>query len=427
MNTSQRRLRGPVAGFVVALLSVGAFADEPTGHLLPMAAPESVGLSSARLTRITDYVNAEVAAGRKAGAVVLIARRGRIAYFRAFGEADIASHRPMPTDAYFRLQSMTKPVTSVALLSLYEQGKFGLDDPLAKYIPAFRDMKVLKGYDPNGKPEYESAVRPITIRDVFRHTAGFTYGYFGDSPVDRAYREGGVGYQHGLTLKAFAEKLATMPLLYQPGTHWNYGFSHDIQAYLVELFSGMSFDAYCQKVIFGPLGMKDTVWGVPEDRRGRFASIYHPTEDGHILPGERAGEWSYAGFNGHPYGGASLSATPEDYLRFAAMLLNGGRLGHTRILSRKTVELMTHDALGPEIAPLSPGVGYGLGVGVVTDPAAEGRLDSPGMFFWGGYATTMVDIDPKEQMITLAFAQLQPSDDSFRAQLHTLAYQAIDD
>lgn len=409
-----------------AVFAVSAWGAAPPAALTRVA-PEAVGLSSARLARVDEYINAEIAAGRKVGAVVLVARHGKIAYLRAYGEADRDSHRPMPTDAYFRLQSMTKPVTSVALLTLFEQGKFGLDDPLAKYIPAFAHVQVLKGTRPDGQMELEPVARPITIRDVFRHTAGFTYGYFGDTPVDKAYRAANLGYQARLPLKDFVAKLATMPLLYQPGTRWNYGFAHDVQAYLVEILSGMSFEAYCQKVIFDPLGMHDTVFGIPGDRRARFASLYHPLEGGGLALGELPTEWDYAGFTGHAYGGASLSSTPEDYLRFSQMLLNGGRLGTTRILGRKTVELMTADELGKDIPPVSPGIGYGLGVGVITDPVAEGVPGSVGTFYWGGYATTMVDIDPKEDLVTLGFTQVQPGDMAFRERLHTLVYQAIDD
>jgi CubicO group peptidase (beta-lactamase class C family) len=429
MNTLLRigRITCPAALLVLLTATALASAAPASEAVLPASAPAAAGLSPARLAKLDDYVATEVAARRKAGVVVLVARHGKVAYLKAYGEADVAAHRPMRTDAMFRLQSMTKPITSVALLTLFEQGKFQLSDPLAKYLPAFKDMKVLKGTGANGAPEYEDATRPITIEDVFRHTAGFTYGYFGDTPVDRAYRDAGLVYAEALSLKGFTEKLATLPLLYQPGTHWHYSFAHEVQARLVEVLSGLPFDAYCQKVIFDPLGMKDTVFGVPPERKARFASIYHPDADGRILPGDNWGPDSYAGFTGHPYGGASLSSTPMDYLRFAQMLLNGGRLGGVRILSRKTVELMTADHLAPVIAAVSPGLGYGLGVGVLTSPAENGSLGSVGQFTWGGYATTTVIMDPKEQLVAMVFAQYQPSDFDFRNKMVNLIYQSIAD
>ncbi len=392
------------------------------------ATPAAVGLSAERLARIDRYLEGEIAAKRKAGAVVLIARHGKIAYFKAYGEADVASHRPMPTDALFRIHSMTKPITSVALLTLFERGKFRLSDPLEKYIPAFRNVRVFKSLTADGQMVLEDPQRPITIEDVFRHTAGFVYGYFGDTPVDRAYRDAGVGYTESGSLKELTARIATLPLLHQPGTRWEYSFAHDVQAYLVEYFSGMPFDAYCQKTIFGPLGMKDTVFGVPPEKAARFAAIYHPGADGVILPGDgRPGGDVYSAFTGHPFGGTSVSSTAQDYLRFAQMLLNGGRLGGVRILSRKTVELMTADHLAPDIAPVTPGEGYGLGVGVVTNTAQYGRLGSAGEFRWSGYATTAMLIDPREQLVALLFAQYIPEDFGLVDDWTTLVYQAIAD
>ncbi|HUO71570.1 MAG TPA: serine hydrolase [Solirubrobacteraceae bacterium] len=205
-------------------------------------------------------------------------------------------------------------------------------------------------------------------------------------------------------------------------------FAHDVQAALVEHFSGMPFDAYCQEVIFAPLGMKNSVFGVPPERASRFAAIYHPGPDGQLLAGDGRSDGDlYAHFTGHPFGGVGLSTTAQDYLRFAQMLLNGGRLGGARILSRKTVELMRVHHLAPEATPVAPGLGYGLGVGVVTDPAQFKRLSSAGQFFWSGYATTAMFVDPKEQMVALLFAQYLPEDFRFIDNWSALVYQAIDD
>jgi CubicO group peptidase (beta-lactamase class C family) len=429
MNALARR-RFALAVTLLTLLWVrpAAPAEAAREAALAPATPAAVGLSAERLARLDRFLDDEIAAKRKAGAVVLIARHGRIAYFRAYGEADSESHRPMRTDNLFRMQSMTKPVTSVALLTLYEQGKFQLTDPLEKYLPAFKNVRVYKGTGPSGELLLEDPKHPITIEDVFRHTAGFSYGYFSDTPVDHAYRDAGVSYEKSDSLKEFTDKLATMPLLYQPGTKWHYSFAHEVQAYLVEYFSGMPFDAYCQKVIFGPLGMKDTVFGVPPEKAARFAAVYHPDAAGRALPGLAASDGlDYTHFTGRPFGGASLSSTAGDYLRFAQMLLNGGRLDGVRILSRKTVELMTADHLAPAIPPLRPGVGYGLGVGVVIDPAQAGSIGSAGEFFWGGYATTSVIINPKEQLVGLLLAQYQPMDFPMIDRWKVLLYQAIAD
>jgi CubicO group peptidase (beta-lactamase class C family) len=395
-----------------------------------VATPASVGVSAERLARIDAYLEAEVAARHKAGVVALIARHGKIVYFKAFGSADLASGRPMRTDDYFRLWSMTKPVTAVALLTLYEQGRFRLTDPLADYLPAFRDVRVLAGSDERGEPVYEKPTRPITIQDVFRHTAGFTYGYFGDTPVDRAYRDAGIDYAKLDSPRAMAEKMAAMPLLYQPGTRWVYSFAADVQAALVERLSGMRFDAYCEQVIFRPLGMKDTFFGVPASRRARFATSYSPDQAGALVV-TRAGpaavdlDQMYEHFTDHPFGGAGLTSTPADYLRFAEMLLHGGELGGHRILGRKTVELMTSDHLPPGVEDVAPGLRFGLGVDFLASPARAGNAGSVGQYGWGGLATTDYVADPKEDLVALLFAQYVPTDNRFEEAWRALAYQAL--
>ncbi|HXN80291.1 MAG TPA: serine hydrolase domain-containing protein, partial [Steroidobacteraceae bacterium] len=308
--------------------------------------PEKLGLSSGRLTRLDDWMREEIAQKRKAGAVVLIARHGKVAWEKAYGMADMASGKPMRTDSMFRLFSMTKPVTSVALLTLYEQGRFQLTDPLEKYLPAFRGVKVYAGVDAAGKAMLRAPKRQITIQDVLRHTAGFVYGYFDDTPVDRAYRDAGIEYAKLESLSELVDKVAAMPLLYDPGERWVYSFAHDVQAYLVERLSGMRFDEYCRRVIFEPLGMRDTVFGVPAERADRYATDYKVDSAGslHALSGQ---EDIYSRFAQRPFGGISLSSTARDYLRFAQMLLNGGELDGVHVLGRKTVELMASDNLPP--------------------------------------------------------------------------------
>ena len=423
MNTPRclPRLAALTLGLLLCLRTVAA-----TPPPLPTATPESVGMSGARLDRLDHYIEQQIAAGRTAGGVVLIARRGRIVHFRAMGAADLATHRPMRTDDWFRLFSMTKPVTATALLTLYEQGKFQLTDPLSKYLPAFKDVRVSAGKGPNGELLLEQPKRPITIQDVVRHSAGFSYGYFGDSEVDKAYREGGVDYFKSDSVGQLTERLARMPLAYQPGARFQYSFAHDVQAALIEVLSGMPVGEYCRKAIFLPLGMQDTAYGVPGNVAARFPTAYSANPDGGLVP--TANPERYAHFTDRPMGGVGLSSTPADYLRFAQMLRHGGELGGVRIRGRRTVQMMTTDQLGDAgIAEGYPGYGFGLGVGVLTNPVRNGNLSNAGQFGWSGIATTTVLIDPKEQLVALYFEQYLPEDRDLLDYFTTLVYQALVD
>ncbi len=376
--------------------------------------------------RIDRWMDEQVARGEKAAMLVLIARHGRIAYRSAHGFANLAERQALREDAVWRLYSMTKPVTSVALLTLYEQGRFQLTDPLERYLPAFKNVKVYAGEDADGRMILEEPKRKITVQDVFRHTAGFVYGYFGDSPVDKAYRAAGIDYAKANSLEELVDKMATMPLAYQPGERWVYSFSHDVLARLVEVLSGLPFDEYCRRTIFVPLGMRDTAFGIPPRLQARFPTLYGPGKDGRLAPlADASGEDLYAHFTRHPFGGAGLSASAADYLNFAQMLLNGGALGGRRILGRKTVELMTSDNLPSATPSWSEGVRYGLGVEVLKDPALDGNLGSKGQFGWGGYATTSFVVDPREDMVALLFAQYLPEDLHSVAEFKTMVDQAI--
>jgi CubicO group peptidase (beta-lactamase class C family) len=417
---------------IVAALLLIVLAMEIPAQDIKVVVPEKVGLSSERLDRLDKAMEEEIDQKHKAGIVVLIARRGSIAHFKAYGMADIESGVKMRTDHLFRLYSMTKPITSVALLTLYEEGKFQLIDPLEKYIPAFRDVKVFAGLDPKGEMILEKPKRKITIHDVFRHTAGFTYGLFSDTPVDRAYQRAGIDFGKMDSLKELIDILAKQPLLHQPGERWVYGLEHDVQAYLVEHFSGMRFDRYVQSRIIKPLGMKDAVFGIPKEYISRYTNNYGPAKEGGIQPVDKPENSNYARFLDHPFGGISLSCTAIDYFLFSQMLLNGGKLGNARILGKKTVELMTSDNLPPQIPDIDyegmeNGMRYGLGIGVLMEPAQSGNLGSKGAFGWGGAATTRVWIDPKEQLIALVFSQYTPSDNNFRNRFRTLVYQSIVD
>jgi CubicO group peptidase (beta-lactamase class C family) len=351
--------------------------------------------------------------------------------------ADIESSIKMGTDHIFRLYSQTKPVTSVALLMLYEEGKFQLTDPLEKYIPAFKDVKVFAGLDAQGKMILEDPKRKITIQDVFRHTAGFSYG-MGDTPVDKAYQQADIRTSSKTigSLKELIDKLATMPLLYQPGERWVYSYAHDVQAYLIEHFSGMRFDDFVIRRIIKPLGMKDAVFGIPKDYVARFAVTYGPAEGGGLKvrqkPVENTDVWKSNAFSAPSgSGGGGLSCSPMDYFLFSQMLLNGGKLGGVRILGKKTVELMTSNNLPAQIGDMGEILqqwgGYGLGVGVIVDPAGSGNLGSTGAFGWGGAAGTYAIIDPKEQMVSLLFTQCMTLDQTLRLQFQTLVYQAVVD
>jgi CubicO group peptidase (beta-lactamase class C family) len=393
---------------------------------LPTASPESVGMSAARLARLDAAIQADVKDGRLPGMVVAVARRGKVVYQKAFGVASLATREPMRADALFRLYSMTKPVASVALLTLYEQGKFRLTDPLDRYLPQFANVKVYKGDDANGTPILAAPTRKPTVQDAFRHTLGLASG-LGRSPVDALYRQAGLGMGQLESLAQEMDKLATVPLLYDPGERWVYGLGHDVQARLIEVFSGMSYADYLQQTIFGPLAMRDTVFGVPAKLKPRFPLVYSPRPDGTLAPDTAD---AYARYTDHHFGTLSLSGSTPDYLRFAQMLLNEGELDGVRILGSKTVELMRQNHLPPNIPSIAPGstaTGYGLGVSVTLDVPALGRLSSAGSFGWSGAATTTFSVDPQEKLTYVIMAQLMPNDTALMQRVETLIYQAIVD
>jgi len=400
------------------------------GADLARASPESVGLSAQRLQRLDAVMQSDVDAGRKSGVAVLIARRNKIIHNKAFGYADLERKTSLQTDAYFRVYSMTKPIVSVALLMLYEEGKFQLTDPLEKYIPAVKDVKVYVGDDEAGGMMLEAPRRKITIQDVFRHTAGFAHWSSPNAPpsnpVERAYADAGVDPNRIDSLRELAEeKLPKLPLLYHPGERWEYSVAHDVQAYLVEYFSGLPIDRFLKERVFDPLGMKGSFYGDPAESDPRRTIVYRPDEQKGLAAVDRPLGIPYNRFRELPIGGAGLTMTLMDYARFSQMLLNGGELDGTRILGRKTVDLMTENQLPAGMETVFPGCGYGLGVGVCLDTAKSGNLGSVGQFFWGGAATTWVIMDPKEEMVALVFVQYVPPDLDFVKRFKTLVYQAI--
>ena len=390
---------------------------------LTAARPESVGMSSTRLEALDAGIQAEVDKGNIAGVVVAIAREGRIVHNKAYGYANIESGTSMRTDHLFRLYSMTKAVASVALLTLYEQGLFQLNDPLEMYIPSFSNLKVYTGVDSNGNAMLEDMKRKPTVLDAFRHTLGLASGV-GQHPVDIIYREHGLGMGQLDSLSEEMLKLGEVPLRYQPGEQWVYGLGHDVQAWLVEYFSGMPYAEYLQQVIFDPLEMHDTMFGVPPAVADRFATVYGMNNDGGLQA--QQGD-SYARFTDHHFATLSLSGSTGDYLRFAQMLLNKGELNGTRILGRKAVEMMSANWLPESINAINVtgASGWGLGLSVTIDEQALGRMGSLGSYGWSGAATTYFTVDPVENMTFVIMAQKMPNDSNIRNKVENLIYQAL--
>lgn len=382
------------------------------------------GMSRERLERLDEHFHAYVDAGEIAGVVTYISRHGQVVHQDAYGLADIGARRPMTEDTYFYVYSMTKPVTSVALLMLYEEGKFQLTEPIARYLPELANARVFD----RETGRVVDAVRQPTIEDVFRHTAGYLYGPQGDTDVDRAYREANL---LGSNLAELSRKLGALPLGYQPGTRWVYSVSHDVQARLVEVLSGKKFDEFVRERILEPLGMKETVFGRPDRLKDQFAVIYTENDSGALVPN---GALDAPGMATRVLGGFSLSSTASDYARFAEMLVNDGELGGVRILSRKTIDLMASNHLpdgvtrGAAGGGTAGGEGYGLGVRVVVDPAKAGNLTSAGVFGWSGAAGTHFFVDRKEGLVGVFMIQkMGGGGPRMSAEFETLVYQAIAD
>jgi CubicO group peptidase (beta-lactamase class C family) len=401
---------------------------------LPTVKPESVGLSSERLERISTAVQNDINSKRIAGAVTLVVRHGKVAWFKAQGMSDREAGKPMPTDAMFRICSMSKPITTVAAMMLYEEGKFLLEDPVSKYLPEFKDMKVLVK-PAKGEPYTIPASKEITVRDLMRHTSGLTYNWNED--LGPMYEKANVAsglLQYDGTIADNTKSLAGMPLLFNPGEKWEYSLGVDVLGRLIEVWSGKPLDEFFRSRIFEPLGMKDSYFYPPENKVDRLATAYayYPDKGLNRFPDTPIREGTFVYSADYPTngpkklfsGGAGLVSTAMDYARFCQMMLDEGKFGNTRLLSRKTVELMTHDQLGK----IGPDQGFGLGFGIegVKEPLSE--LGSVGAYAWGGFFYTAFSIDPKEQMIVVFMAQLHPTGDlELDRQVHELAYQAIND
>ncbi len=396
------------------------------GASLPTASPEQSGLSKERLERLNTSMRRQMDAGAFAGASGLIARNGRVVFRETWGE--------MKPDSIVRLFSMTKAVTGVAAMMLYEEGRFSLTDPISKYMPEFSKMMVsVESKDADGKRVFKlvPAERPISVLDLFRHTSGFDYQGPKDESGVPAYRKAGVegGFPVGLVpnLEEFAKKLATAPLNDHPGTMFRYGYSTDVLGRLVEVVSGKSLDQFFEERIFKPLGMVDTAFYVPEEKWGRFATLYSPKQGGGIQKSTGPAQDGYKKKPTLFMGGAGLVGTLDDYARFCLMLVNGGQLDGTRLLSRKSVELMGSDHLGslPRAGVLANGYGFGLTFAVNPGPGKTPTVGSEGEFYWGGAAGTSFFIDPKEKMIGVFFVQVLPPT-TVADQLKRFAYLALE-
>jgi CubicO group peptidase (beta-lactamase class C family) len=393
-----------------------------TAQLLPTSTPEKEGLSTARLKRLHDRYNQFVQEGSRAGAITLVARNGKVVDWQAYGYRDVERKLPMEKDTICRIWSMTKVVTSVAAMMLVEEGKIALNDPVSKYIPQFKEMRVLTGGTADN-PETVPAVRPVTVKHLFTHTSGNTYPS-GGTPVAELNRRAEVF--SAPTLKEFAEKVAGLPLIAQPGEKYNYGINIDLLGYVVEVASGMPFDKFVQTRILDPLKMTDTSFVMPQDKLNRLAKTYS-YKDGKLTEFVTK---TLAHNPTVPFGGMGLYSTIADYSRFGQMLLNGGELNGIRFLGRKTVELMEANHLGsikvPYIDP-NGAFGFGLGGSVRIDIGKGHIPGSLGQFGWDGAASTYFRIDPTEKLMTILFQQYMPFDSANLELFSTLVYQSIVD
>jgi CubicO group peptidase (beta-lactamase class C family) len=423
---------------MVSGLVTASPAQQAPHHSIDMtvAKPESVGFSSERLERLHAVMKQTVDNNELSGMVTILARHGKVVDYWSYGKRDVASGAPMAKDTIFRDFSMTKPVTGVAMMMLYEQGKWLPSEPISKYIPEFAHLKVYKGMDAEGKMILVDPDHAPTMGELMTHTAGFTYGYFGDTPVDHMYRDAKLF--EAKDLKEFVDKLAAIPLLYQPGKGWVYSVSMDVQGYIVEKLSGKSFSDFLRENIFQPLGMKDAGFYVPADKRSRFAAVYTGDDQGKMVPVTTKGMANdYSEQPGMASGGGGMVSTAEDYYRFAQMLLDKGELDGKRILAPGTVKLMTSNHLPPSLltgewgigdAKMKPGFGWGYDCAVESDPQKVDMPDGKGTFTWSGAAGTWFWVDPENEVVFIGMDQRMLMGKGFPPvfdQSRALVYQAL--
>ncbi len=422
-----------VLAAALAAVRANAPGDVPDMDGVPAAEPEAVGMSSERLDRLDRVMQGYIDRNEVAGVVTLVARRGKVVHFSALGQRDVEAGAPMTHDAIFRIASMTKPIASVALMMLYEEGRFQLRDPIAKWLPEFADMQVAVPAPPQerltGRYKTAPAARPITVQHILTHTAGLANTYRGITQPE--FQEVVAPRKPGDTVGGMLKRLATLPLNFHPGEHWEYGRATDVVGRLVEVMSGQTLDAFLRERIFEPLGMTDTHFYLPESKLGRFAALYRPNAQGKIELAEAPTAESRFVAEPHTYfsGAGGLVSTARDYFRFHQMMLNGGELDGARILGRKTVELMTANHTGDKgIWLAGPGYGFGLGYAVVTDLGPSGTPRSEGSYYWGGAFGTIFWVDPSEELIGILMEQIRPYTHlNVRPDLATMTYQAIID
>ena len=378
---------------------------------IPLAKPESVGFSSEALAKMDEGMQAIVDKKHLSGVVTLVARHGKVVQHKAYGYRDLESQTPMKLDTIARIYSMTKPVTGVAMMMLYEEGKWKPTDPISKHIPEFKGLRVFARMGSDGVPMLEAPAHEPTMGELMSHSAGFTYGLFGNTPVDKLYQA--AAPLGAPSLQVFINRVAALPLLYQPGTRWVYSVSVDIQGYLVEKLSGKTFPDFLRTRTFEPLGMPDTGFFVPQEKLSRVATIYSWDQSRSALVGEPK-DPAITKMPGLPSGGGGLYSTAADYFRFAQMVLNGGELDGKRLLKRSTVDMMHTNVLSEQVlntnqgigqAHFSPAQGFGYDFAVVLDPDAAKRQVGKGSFWWWGIAGTWFWIDPTNDLVALGIIQ----------------------
>ena len=413
----------------IALLFAFTFSPAAPADPLPTVSPENVGLSSKRLQAITDTLRADIAKGTIPGAILLISRHGKIAHFEAIGSLDPEKKTPMTKDAIFRIYSMTKPITTVAAMMLFEQGKLSLTDPVAKYIPAFKDVKVgEEKKDAEGKVALGLVApnRPMTVQDLMRHSSGLTYGFFGTGAVKKAYTEANLGEGDPDTA-GFVDRLAKLPLVYHPGTTWDYSQSTDVLGRVVEVVTGKPLYQALKEMLLDPLGMTDTSFYVTDPaKQSRIAEPF--ANDRVIGAGAQINDPRIA--RKYESGGGGLVGTATDYARFLTMLSNGGALEGTRYLGPRTIAYMTADHMGDTIRRgpydlLGPGVKFGLGFAVRTEAGVAPIAGSLGDYNWGGAGGTYFWVDPKEKMFVVYMMQSPSKRAQYRALLRSMIYAAL--
>ncbi len=408
----------------LALFAVVPVAADP----LPSIAPDRVGLSAGPLAEIDSLMESYVSEGKLAGIVLLVAKEGKVAHAGVYGEMDRESGQAMRRDALFRIYSMTKPITGVALMTLYDEGKFKLDDPVAKYLPGFDKLKVFAGKDGDAI-ELAELKRPITVRDLMCHTAGLAYGLTTATPVDVMYREARL-LDRTQNLDSMIERLLEIPLAAQPGEKWMYSIAVDVQGKLIEKLSGKPLDVFFAERVFGPLGMSDTAFSVPGDKLNRL-TVNYGREDGQLVPIDGGETSQFATRPALFSGGGGLVSTADDYLRFAQMMLNRGELDGVRILQPETVDLMTRNHLADELVPIRLGplplvnMGFGLDVAVRVDTGKGDPAGSLGEYGWGGAASTQFFVSPREDLICVGMTQFMPATMLYFQQARQILYTAL--